>query len=297
MPVLGLFRKKEKGAVAGTLAVGVGGGGCNIVNRLGTISGVDILTVNTDRKGLIRSRSNRRILLGDGSMTEGCDGNAETGRTLAKKASSMIQESIKRHLNIVIMAGLGGGTGTGSAEVIAELAKRNGSRVIVMATMPMSFESGRRNIAADALDGIMRSSDILLVMDGDRLVEIDPMLGVREAFSVLDQMMCESFMGIMEMLEGDNGESMFQTMRGKMFTVSFAEGMHIDKVANALVNGLMMDAAVVSPPVIFIRGNIPQDGSEGTISDRIYEGTGKAPVFVQGPSGHGMRLMMFAPIQ
>jgi len=292
------FRKKENGdKVAGTLVVGCGGAGCNVANRLGKISGVDILTVNTDRKGLVRSRSNRRILLGDGSMDAGCGGNAELGESLTRDASEMINESIRRHLNIVIMTGLGGGTGTGSAKVIAEMAKRNGSRVIVFATVPMSFESGRRDIAKDAFAGIMENTDIFLVMDGDRLVEIDPMLGAREAFSVLDQMVCESFMGLMEMLEGSEGESMFQAMRGKMFTVSFAEGMHVKRIADTLVKGLMMDAAVTSGPVIFIRGNIPKDDSETIIAETVANGTGKEPVFVQGPGGQGMNLIMFAPIR
>jgi len=79
--------------VAGTLVVGCGGAGCNIVNRLGKISGVDILTVNTDRKGLVRSRSNRRILLGDGSMDAGCGGDAKLGESLTRDASGMITHS------------------------------------------------------------------------------------------------------------------------------------------------------------------------------------------------------------
>jgi cell division protein FtsZ len=290
-----LFKRKEETKVAGTLAVGAGGGGCNIVNRLGKISEVDILTVNTDRKGLVRSRANRRILLGGGSVTDGCGGDVEKGRKMASEASGTIDESIKRHLNIVLMTGLGGGTGTGAAKVIADLARRNGSRVIVMASLPMSFESGRRKTAADALDRIRGKCDILLVMDGDRLIELDPMMGAREAFSVLDQMMCESFMGLMEILEGNDGESMYQSMKGKMFTVSFAEGMDAEKVASALAGGLMMDAAVVSDPIIFVRGNT-QGVAEKTISDIISENTGRTPVFVRGPEGRGMNLMMFAPI-
>jgi len=295
--MFGFFKRKEGRKVAGTLAVGCGGGGCNVADRLGKISGVEILTVNTDRKGLVRTRSNRRILLGDGSMDAGCGGDVDLGISLTKDAIDLIDESIGMFMNVVIMVGLGGGTGTGAAKVIAEAAKRNGSRVIVLATIPMAFESGRREIATDALKDIRRVCDILVVMDSDRLALIDPMLGAREAFSVLDQMMCESFMNIMEMLEGPEGESLFQMMKGRTFTVSFAEGMHIGKVADALSNGAMMDAAVISRPIVFIRGNIPKNDSERMISERISESTGHEPMFIQGPEGHGMNLVMFSPIQ
>ncbi|MDR2865922.1 MAG: hypothetical protein LBV13_00730, partial [Methanomassiliicoccaceae archaeon] len=192
--MLRLFKKKENKEVSGTLAIGIGGGGCNIVNRLGRISAVDIITVNTDKKGLVRSRSNRRILLGGGSIEAGCGGDVALGASLAKDASEEIGEIVGRYMNTVLFVGLGGGTGTGSAGMIAETAKRGGARVTVMASIPMSFESGRRKVATDAIPAIKEKCDILVLTDCDRLAELDPMIGAREAFSVLDQMMCESFM-------------------------------------------------------------------------------------------------------
>ncbi|MDR0334432.1 MAG: hypothetical protein LBH69_00900 [Methanomassiliicoccaceae archaeon] len=294
--MLGFFRKnKEDSKAAGTLAVGCGGGGCNMADRLGKISDVDILTVNTDRKGLVRTRSNRRILLGEGPGN-GCGGDVAMGESLTRDASDVIHESIRRHMNIVLLAGLGGGTGTGSAKVIAEIAKRNGSRVITMAILPMSFEAGRRRVAVNALNDIKERSDILFAIDGNRLAELDPALGAREAFSVLDQMICESFICLTEMLEGKDGETIFQTMRDKFFTVSFAEGMSAEKVARSLIGGLMIDSAVTSRPIVFIRGNIPQNGSEEMIRETVLQSTGHEPVFVQGPAGQGMNLVMFAPV-
>ncbi|MDR0778469.1 MAG: hypothetical protein LBE48_03410 [Methanomassiliicoccaceae archaeon] len=291
------FKKREENAAGGTLVIGCGGGGCNIVNRLGRISGVELLTVNTDQKGLVRSRANRRILLGDGTITSGCGGNVEMGVRLTKFASDLIEEHIKRHTTIVLMAGLGGGTGTGAVKVISEMAKRNGSRVIVMVTLPMSFEAGRRKAALGALSDIKRSSDIVLILDGDRLTEIDPAIGAREALSILDQMICESFLCLTEMLEGENGESMYKAMTNRTMTASFAEGMNVEKVANTLANGIMAGYPSVSQPVIFVRGNIPQNGSEEIIRDIISEKTGTEPTFVQGPGGTGMNLVMFVPIQ
>lgn len=290
------FRKKENRA-AGTLAVGCGGCGCNIAGRLGMISSVDILTVNTDRKGLVRTRSDKRILLGDGSVTEGCGGDTERGMALAKAAVPMISEDTERYLNVVPIAGLGGGTGTSAVRIIAETAKKNGSRVIVMAVLPMSFESGRRDTALSAIDGIKRLCDILFLLDGERLAAIDPMIGAREAFSVLDEMMCESFLGLLEVLEGSEGGSVYQILKGRTVTVSFAEGTQAGSVADKLIRGIMMDAPVTAQPVIFVSGNIPPDGSERVISDRIEAAFGTAPVYVQGRQGRGMSLMMFVPVQ
>ena len=291
-----LFFKKKENEAGGTVAVGLGGGGCNIVNRLGRLSSVDIVTVNTDRKGLIRSRADKRILLGGGRAEGGCNGDIAMGGSLAAGASEEIQENICGYLNTVIFVGLGGGTGTGSLIKIAEIAKRCGSRTIVFASLPMSFEAGRRKAAADALDSLKDICDISVIFDGDRLAALDPMLGAREAFSVLDQMMCESFIGLTEILDGNDGDTIFRSLKGKMLTVSFAEGMHAEKVAEILVSGPMMDAAAISAPVIFIRGNIPPDGSRNIIADIVNKRMEVSPVFVQGPEGRGMDLMMFIPV-
>jgi cell division protein FtsZ len=293
---LNVFKKKEEDTPGGTLVIGCGGGGCNIVNRLGRISGVELLTVNTDRKGLIRTRANRRILLGDGTITAGCDGNVEMGVKLTKFASDTIEEYIKKHTTIVLVAGLGGGTGTGAIKVISEMAKKNGSRVIVMVTLPMSFEAGRRKTAMNSLNDIKRSSDVVLILDGDRLMEIDPAIGAREALSLLDQMICESFLCLMEMLDGENGESTYQTIRDRTMTASFAEGMNVEKVAKVLANGIMAHDPPTSQPMIFIRGNIPQNGSEDIIRKIVSDKTGLEPTFMQGPLGQGMNLVMFVPI-
>jgi len=285
-----LRKNSEAEELAGAIAVGCGGAGCNTVNRLGKLSDADIMTVNTDRKGLVRSRSNLRILLGDGSYEEGCGGDVGSGTRLAEDSADQIEEGIRGYHDVFVIAGLGGGTGTGSAKVVAETAKRNGSRVISIVSVPMAFESERREAAVNALPGIAECSDIMLVLDGDRLVKIDPMIGVREAFSVLDQMICESFLAMAEMFDGDDG-TLFQAMKGAV-TVSFAEGMDPERVAGGLLRGLMTDAAVRSAPVVFVRGNIPN----GTVSDRISESTGMSPIFVQGPGGQGMNMIMFSPI-
>jgi len=289
-----MFRFLKKNADTeepdGAIAVGCGGAGCNAVNRLGKFSDVDIMTVNTDRKGLVRSRSNLRILLGNGSNEEGCGGDVGLGTRLARESLDQIEEGIRGYHYVFVITGLGGGTGTGSAKVVSERAKRNGSRVISMVSVPMAFESERREAAVNALPELAEHSDIMLVLDGDRLVKIDPMIGVREAFSVLDQMICESFIAMAEMFGGE--ESLFQAMNG-IVTVSFAEGMNSERVADGLVQGMMADAPIRSPPIVFVRGNI----LDGTISAMITESTGMRPIFIQGPGGQGMNMIMFSPIK
>ncbi|MCL2712720.1 MAG: hypothetical protein FWD37_05570 [Methanomassiliicoccaceae archaeon] len=291
--MLKFFGKKEKvSGPNGTLAIGCGGSGCNIVNRLGRMSNVDILTINTDSKGLVRSRSNKRILLGTGSA-EGCNGDIEKGRSLTKEAEDVIGEHIGRYHDILIFTGLGGGTGTGSSEIIGNMAKRNGSRVVTIATIPMSFESERRKKAFDSVPEIKKACDILLLLDGDMLAKKDPMLGAREAFSVLDQMVCETFIGMTEMFVADN--EVFAMMKDNTFTASFAEGYKVGKIADILSNGIMMDHPAISQPLIFVTGNIPGGGHE-IIENKILESTGMIPTFIQGREDRGMRLLMFVPV-
>ena len=285
------FLKKDTAELTGTIAVGCGGAGCNTVNRLGKLSDADIMTVNTDRKGLVRSRSNLRVLLGNGSNEEGCGGNVELGTELAEDSSDRIKEGILGYRDVYVIAGLGGGTGTASANIVARTAKRNGARVISLLSIPMAFEAGRREKALNALPGIIKDSDMTVLLDADRLVEIDPMIGAREAFSVLDQMICELFITASEMFSADTDGSLFEMMKG-LVTVSFAEGMNPGTVADRLVRGMMVRASVRSTPAVFIRGNIP----DAAIQDKILESTGMRPVFIQGPEGRGMNLMMFSPI-
>jgi len=289
--MLKFLKKGTVEELTGAIAVGCGGAGCNTVNRLGKISDVDIMTVNTDRKGLVRSRSNLRVLLGSGSNEEGCGGDVELGTKLAEGSSDRIKEGILGYRDVYVIAGLGGGTGTASANVVARTAKRNGSRVISISSMPMAFEAGRREKAMKALPGIIENSNTAVILDADRLAEIDPMIGAREAFSVLDQMICELFMAASEMFSSDTDGSLFRMMKG-LVTVSFAEGMNTATVADRLIRGTMIRAPLRSPPAVFIRGNIP----DATISDKITESTGMRPVFVQGPAGQGMNLIMFSPI-
>ncbi|MCL2890668.1 MAG: hypothetical protein FWF40_02100 [Methanomassiliicoccaceae archaeon] len=285
------FLKKEAVELMGTIAVGCGGAGCNAVNRLGKLSDADIMTVNTDKKGLVRSRSNLRVLLGDGSNEEGCGGNVELGTKLTEESSDRIKEGVAGYRDVYVIAGLGGGTGTASANIVARTAKRSGSRVISILSMPMAFEAGRREKAMKALPEIIENSDTTVILDADRLAEIDPMIGAREAFSVLDQMICELFIAISEMFSSDAGDSLLKMMKG-LVTVSFAEGMNTAAVADRLIRGTMVRASARSPPLVFVRGNIP----DATIQNEILRSTGMQPVFIQGPAGQGMNLIMFSPI-
>ena len=291
IPLLKFLRKGAAEELTGTIAVGCGGAGCNTVNRLGKLSDVDIMTVNTDRKGLVRSRSNLRVLLGDGSNEEGCGGDVALGKRLSEGSSDRIKEGVAGYRDVYVIAGLGGGTGTASANIVAGTAKRNGSRVISILSMPMAFEAGRREKAMKALPAMIDNSDTVVILDADRLAEIDPMIGAREAFSVLDQMICELFITASEMFSTDADASLFKLMKG-LVTVSFAEGMNTGTVADRLVRGMMVRASVRSAPAVFIRGNIP----DATVQNKIMENTGMRPVFIQGPEGRGMNLIMFSPI-
>ena len=136
--------------------VGVGGGGSNAVNRMIAegLRGVDFIAVNTDAQALLMSDAPQRIRIGD-KLTRGlgAGGNPEVGRKAAEESSDDLSETILGSDMVFVTCGMGGGTGTGAAPVIADLAKRSGSLTIGVVTRPFSFEGSRRlNMAEEGIE-------------------------------------------------------------------------------------------------------------------------------------------------
>ena len=224
-------------------AVGCGGSGCNMAERLSALSDADIFTVNTDHRSLIRSRSGERILIGN---VEGCSGNVKKGRSCAMRARKLIREKLRPYSDVVIMTGLGGGTGTGSLPVIAKMAKKNGSNVISVVTLPLSFEKERRETARDALKIIHKFSDSVIILDGSRIETIDPGLSVDETLRALNEMACVSAVRMMSMSWNGKG----------MFTVGVAE--HTEPTESAMISyeNLMFDHSYTIPEgtILYLEG-------------------------------------------
>jgi cell division protein FtsZ len=185
--------------------VGVGGGGCNAVNRMidEGLQGIEFITVNTDAQALQLSQAATRVRIGE-KVTRGlgAGGNPEVGRRAAEESNEDLYEVLKGSDMVFVTAGLGGGTGTGAAPIIAQIAREVGALTIGVVTRPFSFEGNRR--AKSAEEGIARlkeQSDTLIVIPNDRLLQIvDKHSGLKDAFSTADDVLRQGIQGISELI-------------------------------------------------------------------------------------------------
>ncbi len=156
--------------------IGVGGGGCNAVNRMieEGLKGIEFITVNTDAQALVVSRAQTRVRIGD-KVTRGlgAGGNPEVGRKAAEESAEELYEVLKGSDMVFVTAGLGGGTGTGAAPIVAQIAKEIGALTIGVVTRPFTFEGAHRSQSADGGIGKLKEhADTLIVIPNDRLLQI-----------------------------------------------------------------------------------------------------------------------------
>ena len=181
--------------------VGVGGAGNNIVNWLYNkgIQGAEIIACNTDQQHLKSINSDRKFLIGkDLTRGLGCGGYPEKGREAAKESQSELKDALKGADMVFVCAGMGGGTGTGAAPVVAEIARDMGSIVIGTVTMPFNIERARVDKAEFGLQQLRQVSDTVIVIDNNRLVAIAGNLPVKQAFAVANELVSTMIKGIVE---------------------------------------------------------------------------------------------------
>lgn len=185
--------------------VGVGGGGTNAVNRMIVegLRGVDFIAVNTDAQALIHSQAQAKIRIGD-KLTRGlgAGGDPERGMKSAEETADEIREAIKGADMVFVTAGMGGGTGSGAAPVIAKIAREMGSLTIGVVTKPFLFEGAKRKRVADeALNRLKDSVDTLIIIPNDRLLDIvDKKASLQSAFRLADDVLRQGIQGISELI-------------------------------------------------------------------------------------------------
>ncbi len=185
--------------------VGVGGGGSNAINRMiiEGLRGVEFIAVNTDAQALLISESPQRIRIGD-KLTRGlgAGGNPEVGAKAAEESAQELEEILRGADMVFITCGMGGGTGTGAAPVIAEIAKKTGALTIGVVTRPFTFEGTRRqNSAKEGIELLKQKVDTLIVIPNDRLLEIvDKRVSMIEAFRTADDVLRQGIQGISELI-------------------------------------------------------------------------------------------------
>jgi cell division protein FtsZ len=191
----------ENMSQANIKVIGVGGAGNNMVGWLYKkgIKGAEIIATNTDHQHLGITGADRKFLIGkDCTRGLGCGGYPSKGAEAAQESMAMLKDSLKTSDMVFVCAGMGGGTGTGAAPVVAQVAKDTGSIVIGTVTMPFNIEKARCDKAEFGLQQLRQVCDTVIVIDNNRLVQIAGNLPIQQAFAVANELIATMIKGIVE---------------------------------------------------------------------------------------------------
>jgi cell division protein FtsZ len=181
--------------------IGCGGAGNNMVTWLYKrgIKGAEIIAVNTDQQHLKISEADKKFIIGkDCTRGLGCGGFPQKGAQAAQESINELKLSLKGGDMVFVCAGMGGGTGTGSAPIVAQLCKDMGAIVIGTVTMPFNIERARIEKAEFGLEQLRKAADTVIVIDNNRLVQIAGNLPVQQAFAVANELVATMIKGIVE---------------------------------------------------------------------------------------------------
>jgi len=197
------IEKVDGGSIDGAKikAIGVGGGGGNMINHMinENVKGIDLIVANTDSQALNSSLAPIKIQLGvNATRGLGAGMKPELGREAALESFSDIKDVLSGADIVFVSAGLGGGTGTGAAPIIAQAAKEVGALTVSVVTTPFRFEGRKRQrLAKEGLEELKRESDSIIVIPNERLLSIvDKNLGLKDSFKLVDDVLCQAVSGI-----------------------------------------------------------------------------------------------------
>ena len=198
--------KPDSSRIAKIKVLGVGGGGGNAVSSMvetGLVPGVEFISVNTDAQVLLASRASTKLQIGE-KLTKGLGvgGNPELGEQAAEESSEKIKELLIDTDMVFVTAGMGGGTGTGAAPIIAKLAKEAGALTVGIVTKPFAFEGTRRMVVAEeGAEKLAAVVDTMIVIPNQRLMDvIDRKMTLLDAFKVVDSVLGQAVHGIAEII-------------------------------------------------------------------------------------------------
>jgi len=183
------------------VVIGVGGAGNNTVTRLmeAGITSAECIAINTDAVHLNASKSNQKILIGE-KLTKGLGvgGDPRLGKAAIEESRKCVEDMLSNVDIAFITAGLGGGTGTGAAPIVADMARGKGAITVGVVTTPFRIEKGRDVYAAVALGEMRRRCDTVVIIDNNKLMQLVPQLPINEAFRLADQVLANMIKGIVE---------------------------------------------------------------------------------------------------
>jgi cell division protein FtsZ len=200
-----ILKQQSLEAFARIKVVGVGGGGCNAVNRMieEGMAGIEFVTINTDAQALLTSKAPKKVRIGDKSTRGlGAGGNPDVGQKAAEESSEELYDVLKGSDMVFVTAGLGGGTGTGAAPVVAQIAKEIGALTIGVVTRPFTFEGSKRQQSAEqGAAQLKEHADTLIIIPNDRLLQIvDKHASLQNAFRIADDVLRQGIQGISELI-------------------------------------------------------------------------------------------------
>jgi cell division protein FtsZ len=272
-----------KGLTTKIKVVGCGGAGTNTINRClqGNITDTDLIAINTDAQHLLQSDAPHKVLIGR-HLTKGLGAGSvpKVGEEAAKESEQDVRENVGHADMVFVTCGLGGGTGTGSAPVVAQLAKETGALTIGVVTLPFSVEGLIRMENAES--GLKRLRDIcdtVIVIPNDKLLDVVPNLSLNAAFKVADEVLMRSIKGITEMITKpglvnlDFADLKTVMKRGGVAMIGLGEAEGENKAVNAVVEALNsplleVDISEASGALVNVTG-----GEDMTISEaeRVVE--------------------------
>ena len=185
--------------------IGVGGGGNNAVNRMiaAGVKGVDFISINTDKQALNASRAETKIQIGE-KLTKGlgAGANPDIGKEAAEESLEEIKEAIEGADMVFVTAGMGGGTGTGAAPIVAKIAKDKGILTVGVVTKPFTFEGRKRmQFAEKGVEALKETVDTLVTIPNDRLLQIvERKTSIVEAFRIADDVLRQGVQGISDLI-------------------------------------------------------------------------------------------------
>jgi len=194
------IHRNSSSALSGNVRIkiiGLGGAGCNALDRikLDGLSGVELVAINTDLQALTGSVAEEKIQLGRTTTRGlGAGGDPEVGYAAAEEGVEELRASIEGAQIVILCVGLGGGTGSGAARIVAAVARELQAFVVAVATMPFTFERRRRMAQAEeALGSLQRNADLVICFENDRMGDsVSPLAGIQEAFAMADQTISQS---------------------------------------------------------------------------------------------------------
>ena len=199
------FQNEDQTTFASIKVVGCGGGGNNAVNRMvdAGLRGVEFISINTDRQALALSNANTKIQIGE-KLTKGLGAGAvpEVGRRAAEESREEIAQALKGADLVFVTAGMGGGTGTGAAPIVAEIARDLGALTISVVTKPFAFEGKQRMKNAEmGISDLKQRVDTLVVIPNDRLLQVvSKGTTMLEAFRIADDVLRQGIQGISDLI-------------------------------------------------------------------------------------------------